>query len=147
MPLNDPGRHRLESQPSSRTGENPPYGMIGGIEETSASYEARSAPRSYPTAAPAAGTDAAIYSCSHLTRKMSAFHAQAAGQGDVVQLDVLKGRTTMWTKQRASLLLAGAVVALVAITGERAYAQAEGPNSVKPGPCPPWPTAASRHGA
>src|SRR6516162_5022880 len=42
-------RHRLESQPSSRTGENPPYGMIGRIEETSASYEARSAPRSYPT--------------------------------------------------------------------------------------------------
>ena len=35
---------------SSRTGENPPYGMIGGIEETSASFEARSAPRSYPTA-------------------------------------------------------------------------------------------------
>ena len=29
--------------------ENPPYGMIGGIEETSASFEARSAPRSYPT--------------------------------------------------------------------------------------------------
>jgi len=24
---NHPGRHRLESQPSSRTGENPPYGM------------------------------------------------------------------------------------------------------------------------
>src|SRR5262250_2124679 len=42
-------RHRLESRPSSRTGENPPYGMIGRIEETSASYEARSAPRSYPT--------------------------------------------------------------------------------------------------
>jgi hypothetical protein len=32
------------------TGEYPPYGMIGGIEETSASFEARSAPRSYPTA-------------------------------------------------------------------------------------------------
>jgi hypothetical protein len=48
-PLTHPGRHRLESQPSSRTGENPPYGMIGGIEETSASFEARSAPRSYPT--------------------------------------------------------------------------------------------------
>src|SRR5271168_2019471 len=31
--------------------ENPPYGMIGGIEETSASFEARSAPRSYPTTA------------------------------------------------------------------------------------------------
>ena len=43
------GRPRLISQPSSRTGENPPYGMIGGIEETSASFEARSAPRSYPT--------------------------------------------------------------------------------------------------
>src|ERR1700736_5475972 len=40
---------RLTGQPSSRTGENPPYGMIGGIEETSASFEARSAPRSYPT--------------------------------------------------------------------------------------------------
>jgi hypothetical protein len=39
----------LESQPSSRTGENPSYGMIGRIEETSASFEARSAPRSYPT--------------------------------------------------------------------------------------------------
>src|SRR6266550_7015143 len=43
------GRPRLKGQPSSRTGENPPYGMIGGIEETSASFEARSAPRSYPT--------------------------------------------------------------------------------------------------
>src|SRR5215831_6504013 len=35
------GRHRLKCHPSSRTGENPPYGMIGGIEETSASFEAR----------------------------------------------------------------------------------------------------------
>src|SRR5215470_2980799 len=43
------GRLRLKSQPSSRNGENSPYGMIGGIEETSASFEARSAPRSYPT--------------------------------------------------------------------------------------------------
>src|SRR5213594_4509486 len=48
-PLTNSGRHRLESQPFSRTGENPPYGMIGRIEETSASFEARSAPRSYPT--------------------------------------------------------------------------------------------------
>src|SRR6516162_6525991 len=45
------GRRRPKCHPSSRTGENPPYGMIGGIEETSASFEARSAPRSYPTAA------------------------------------------------------------------------------------------------
>src|SRR6266700_2310123 len=43
------GRRHLKSLPSSRTGENPPYGMIGGIEETSASCEARYAPRSYPT--------------------------------------------------------------------------------------------------
>src|SRR5215471_13549817 len=48
---NASGRSRLISQPSSRTGENSPYGMIGGIEETSASFEARSAPRSYPTVA------------------------------------------------------------------------------------------------
>ena len=39
----------MDSQPFSRTGENSPYGLIGGIEETSASFEARSAPRSYPT--------------------------------------------------------------------------------------------------
>jgi hypothetical protein len=44
------GRRRLTCQPSSRTGENPPYGMIGGIVETSASSEVRTAPRSYPTA-------------------------------------------------------------------------------------------------
>src|SRR5262249_13085080 len=36
-------------QPSSRIGENPLYGMIGRVEETSASFEARSAPRLYPT--------------------------------------------------------------------------------------------------
>ena len=47
--IDAPGRSRLICQPSSRTGENPPYGMIGGIEETSASFEARSAPRSHPT--------------------------------------------------------------------------------------------------
>ena len=31
-------------------GENPPYGIFGGTMETSASFEARSAPLSYPTA-------------------------------------------------------------------------------------------------
>jgi hypothetical protein len=30
------------------TGVNPPYGILGRNEETSASFEARSAPRSYP---------------------------------------------------------------------------------------------------
>jgi hypothetical protein len=44
-----PGGSRLKRQPFSRTGENPQSGMLGGIVETSASFEARSAPRSYPT--------------------------------------------------------------------------------------------------
>ncbi len=44
------GRPCLICQPSSRAGENPPYGMIGGTVETSASFEARYAPLSYPTA-------------------------------------------------------------------------------------------------
>src|SRR5215467_3701757 len=44
------GRSHLTRTPSSRTGENPPYGMIEGIVETSASFEARYAPRSYSTA-------------------------------------------------------------------------------------------------
>jgi hypothetical protein len=43
------GRCCPTCQPSSRIGENPPYGMIGRVVETSASFEARSAPRSYPT--------------------------------------------------------------------------------------------------
>src|SRR5215469_18849701 len=41
------GRCRPTCRPSSRIGENPPYGMIGRVEETSASFEARSAP--HPT--------------------------------------------------------------------------------------------------
>src|SRR6516164_1343425 len=43
------GRCCPTCQPSSRIGENPPCGMIGRVEETSASFEARSAPRLYPT--------------------------------------------------------------------------------------------------
>src|SRR5215468_2215089 len=43
------GRCCPTCQPSSRIGENPPYGMIGRVEETSASFEARTAPRLYPT--------------------------------------------------------------------------------------------------
>ncbi len=35
--------------PWSRTGENPPYGILGRTMETSASFEARSAPSSHPT--------------------------------------------------------------------------------------------------
>src|SRR5207248_11759436 len=41
------GRHRLRRQPCSRIGENPPYGMIGEIEETSAS--SKPDPRLDPT--------------------------------------------------------------------------------------------------
>src|SRR5580700_7006098 len=60
------GRPRLIGQPWSRTGENPPYGILGGTMETSASFEARSAPSSYPTA--------------HLRKeeKQRAFHSVAA---------------------------------------------------------------------
>ena len=35
--------------------ENPPYGILGGAMETSASFEVRSAPSSYPTALLAPG--------------------------------------------------------------------------------------------
>jgi hypothetical protein len=40
----NPGRHRLESQPSSRTGEKPAERIVGRIEQPSASFESRSAP-------------------------------------------------------------------------------------------------------
>src|SRR6266487_3286745 len=45
------GRPRLRYRPWSRTGENPPYGILGGTVETSASCEARYAPPSHPTRA------------------------------------------------------------------------------------------------
>src|SRR6516164_9636554 len=48
--IDEMGRSRLISQPSSRIGENPPYGMRGGTMETAASFEVRNAPSSYPTA-------------------------------------------------------------------------------------------------
>src|SRR5215471_19665521 len=67
----DPGRHRLESQPSSRTGENPPYGMIGRIEETSASFEARYAPRSYPTTFGSKSTKLRVSTTSPLSLRNS----------------------------------------------------------------------------
>src|SRR5262244_3968237 len=43
------GRPRLKYRPSSRTGENPLSGMIGGTMETAASFEARFAPSSFLT--------------------------------------------------------------------------------------------------
>jgi len=50
------GRPCLRYRPWSRTGENPPYGILGGTVETSASCEARYAPPSYPTRAIAYST-------------------------------------------------------------------------------------------
>src|SRR5215510_6180146 len=50
------GRPRLKYRPSSRTGENPLSGMIGGTMETAASFEARFAPSSYPTLAQGCST-------------------------------------------------------------------------------------------
>ena len=47
------GRPRLILRPLSRTGENPPYGILGEAMETSSSSEARSAPLSHPTASSA----------------------------------------------------------------------------------------------
>jgi hypothetical protein len=44
-------------------GKTRPYGMIGRIEETSASFEARSAPRSYPT--PITGSRAVDFAVMH----------------------------------------------------------------------------------
>src|SRR6516165_2728001 len=52
--IDEMGRSRLISQPSSRIGENPPYGMRGGTMETAASFEVRNAPSSYPTGEPTA---------------------------------------------------------------------------------------------
>ena len=43
------GRPPPIRRPWSRTGENPPYGILGRTMETSASFEARSAPSSHPT--------------------------------------------------------------------------------------------------
>src|SRR5207302_9138828 len=37
-------------QPSRRIGENPPYGMIGRVEKTTASFEARVRASTLPTA-------------------------------------------------------------------------------------------------
>src|SRR5215471_6728283 len=43
------GRPRLIVRPWSRTGENPPYEILGDSMEMSASSDARSAPLPYPT--------------------------------------------------------------------------------------------------
>jgi hypothetical protein len=45
------GRPHPICRPLSRNGENPPYGISGGAMETSASFEAWSAPSPYPTTA------------------------------------------------------------------------------------------------
>ncbi len=57
-PLTHPGRHRLESQPSGRTGENPPYGMIG--ESRNRRHHSKLGPRLDPTRLPLAVVGAAM---------------------------------------------------------------------------------------
>src|SRR5208283_1764404 len=82
-PMTVSGRPRLTGQPSSRTGENPPYGMIGGIEETSASFEARSAPRSYPTAGGArkrASLPRTLFRSRHRALRLVDVEPQLVGQ-------------------------------------------------------------------
>ena len=97
-----PGRSRLIRQPSSRTGENPPYGMIGGIEETSASFEARSAPRSHPTQNGLLALENTVlrkvYSSSvsgylsrHRTPDQHPSHFPSSGFGQVIQQDCRAG--------------------------------------------------------
>jgi hypothetical protein len=61
---------------SSRIGENPPYGMIGRIEETSASFEARSAPRSYPTSI----TGNRAFTTRSLRRSAQAANVRSSGR-------------------------------------------------------------------
>ncbi len=74
-------RRCLTCQPSSRTGENPPHGMIRGTVETSASFEARYAPLSYPTA----GGD---QRWSSLPRQLS----KNGDREDVNSIDLLRPR-------------------------------------------------------
>ena len=62
------GRFHLTCTPSSRTGENPPYGMIERVVETSASFEARSRPRHDPTRLRGATSDDRPYRV-HVNRR------------------------------------------------------------------------------
>src|SRR4051812_18082205 len=87
-----PGRPRLIGQPSSRTGENPPYGMSGGIEETSASFEARSAPRSYPTAAAEAGLPRGVILMDEPTKYWLSTLPEDIGFARLVELAKLRWR-------------------------------------------------------
>jgi len=73
------GKVPSESQPCSRIGENPPYGMRGGIGETSALCEARYAPRCYPTAPePATGVSPTMFASTDNRRAVSSIRATLA---------------------------------------------------------------------
>src|SRR6516165_11046147 len=82
------GRCCPTCQPSSRIGENPPYGMIGRVEETSASFEARSAPRLYPTR----GSGQYLYDRTGVCYLdlLSGFGVFAIGRNHAVLRDALK---------------------------------------------------------
>jgi len=55
--------------------------MIGGIEETSASFEARSAPRSYPTEAVFAAGRQPAYRARERTGSLASARGPVAGGG------------------------------------------------------------------
>ena len=79
------GRPRPISRPWSRTGENPPYGILGGTMETSASFEARSAPSSYPTSRQS-GFCASLHKAGQ-NRRIRAGLCQRKGPGEAANSD------------------------------------------------------------
>src|SRR3954470_3018397 len=135
-----PGRPRLTGQPSSRTGENPPYGMSGGIEETSASFEARSAPRSYPTArlqgqAKGGGEESGSQFGHQLLAGVSLIAPALAPEAPVQARGV--------TSPVQCLMPEGRVIALgIAEGGERGHADVIGCYRVE-GLCAPMPDVSS----
>src|SRR6266516_1986448 len=86
------GRHRLRCQPCSRIGENPPYGMIGRIEETSAS--SKPDPRLDPTRLRGALSNERPYreGC-YLLRCMSPFVARRVSSQPNINSVAIWGRS------------------------------------------------------
>jgi hypothetical protein len=78
------GRSRLIRQPFSRNGENSPYGMLERIVETSASFEARSAPRSYPTSGVCCGARVRLWPrlCEKSARYICTLNFEGCGHAE-----------------------------------------------------------------
>jgi hypothetical protein len=83
----------LHTQPSSRIGENPPYGMIGRVEETTASSKPGLAPRSYPTAGGGArGNSRPYHEECHLPQCGSLLLAHSGGSRQCSRMPAMEGR-------------------------------------------------------